>query len=54
LYNAVKADYAELQAMNREQRATIEKLVEEKEKFHAEVLMLVVTLEEIADEWEKT
>jgi hypothetical protein len=54
LYHAVKADYAELQAMHHNQKVTIERLVEEKERFQAEVMKLVITLEELADEWEKT
>jgi hypothetical protein len=54
LYHAVKADYAELQAMHHNQKVTIDRLVAEKERFQAEVMKLVITLEELADEWEKT
>jgi hypothetical protein len=53
LYNAVKADCAELQAMNTEQRKTITEMVDEREKFNKEVMRLVVALEEMADTLEE-
>jgi hypothetical protein len=52
LYNELQGKYDELKDMHHNKKVTIERMVADKKKFQAEVMALVVTIEELADTWE--